>query len=184
MMGAFSISAHSRRMLLMLSLVVMLAPLASAAPTPSNTPDPRVLTIRRALESVGLKVVSVEFGVVSGTPVWLVATESTYRRPSWKVVIDQSFVMWSVMFGVLEKGTLPETFLTTAQDWTGYRLFLSARLREYAAWAGAAKKSEKEKQKASEAFAKAYSLTFRVFDLKQQRFLDPLAFVKEHFVSE
>lgn len=185
MIKLVSISAWPRWMLLVLSAPLMLATLVSAAPTSSSTPDPRAVTIRRGLERVGLRVVSVEFGIVPGTgPVWLAATKGNYGRPSWRRVNDQAFVMWNVMFIALKKGTTPETYLTTAQDWAGYRLFLSSPLRDFAALSAAANKSEAEKSKAMDAFTKVMSLTFRVFDLKQQRLVDPLAFVNQHFVSE
>jgi hypothetical protein len=144
--------------------------------------DPRAAQIKARLEYFGLKVLRVEFAAATTTapPVWAATTAASYEQPSWDKVTDQAMTVWNVMFAVL-KTEDPKTIFAAPQDWKTYRLFVSTKLGDVAAFdAGLrAAKTDAEKLKAIQTLYK--TINFRVFDLQAQKMIDDKEFVKAHF---
>ncbi|MDR7421580.1 MAG: hypothetical protein QN159_03820 [Armatimonadota bacterium] len=167
-----------------LAAVLACALAAAAAPVPSPSPDPRIAEIRRRIEHLGLRVTDAGHApATSSAPaVWLAITPAQYREPSWARVTDQALTVWAVMFHVL-KSAPDRTLLISAQDWRTFRLFVSTPFGSVAAFDRGVRtaRTDTDRQKTHEAlYAGA---TLRVFDLRQEKWLETTEFVRQWFTK-
>ncbi|MGQ0548223.1 MAG: hypothetical protein ACT4PY_00930 [Armatimonadota bacterium] len=156
----------------------------TAAAGLSQPTDPRAAQIRQRLERQGLKVLDVSFVPAKGSSpaVWAAGTSAKYDQPSWDRVTDQALTVWNIMFAIL-KAEQPQTVLAAPQDWKQYRLFITAPLAKISAFDEGVRtaKTDADTQRVFQALYAG--IVFRVFDLKQQKFIDDKEFVKVHFTK-
>jgi hypothetical protein len=173
------VSSHRTIVAIVTAAVILFGGWINAA---SGAADPRPGHIKALVENQGLKVLSVDFAPAKGAapPVWAVGTVATYRDPSWEKVTDQALSVWNSMFVVLRKED-PKNVFVNVQDWKTYRLVVSTTLSAIVAFDGGVRTATTDADRGKVMQSLYRSITLRVYDLRQQKFVDTGEFAKQHF---